>query len=662
MITLRIMAKLHNKGSPREIRDIRFPTSHVPEKSAASEAPVRKVRSVPVPRRQKSIIRRRFPLRSIVIFACLAILTAAAGGILWYRNKAAQADHIQEAMIQANLQVAMPDLPSSLEGWISMIGDIFSNYGGIQKSSLQAIDTLDSIGILLKNIPTKLIAKDGPGVAADLVALRESLGSLSDFLRDLAASGAGSSILSDLSQYAVYAPDVERAQVAVERLLTLLQSPGEHHVLVLFGNSAELRPGGGFLGSFADLTFGSSTIGDVVVRDINEVDRGLAANIVPPKPMQSIATRWRAADANWFFDYPESARKTLELMGRSSLYASSTLDGAILISPKVIQDLLLATGPIVLDDGKTTVAADTVIPMIQREVQAGQASGALNPKEILSRLLPPLESKLQNLDAAALEKLLSSAREWVRNKDVAVFMKDPELMKVASYYHADGESYAIPQTFSGDYFAAVNANLGGGKSDAFIADTIDFESDLRADGVIENRITVVRESGATGSEEWWYRVTNQDYLQVFTPLGATLTAASGGRARTIAPRVDYSKGFEIDPDLAAMESTLKPAPGFPAVYQFRESDKNVFATWLMTSAGGSATARFGYRRVLKAPFRDDDGYTFVFERQSGARQSFHLILNAPPGFVWQENGLSKYEYFNESMAGWLVLNLTLKAI
>lgn len=656
------MAKPNNKGAPREIRDIRFPTSHVPEKSAASEAPVRKLRPVPVPRRQKPIVRRRFPLRPIAVFACLVILTAVAGGILWYRNKAAQTDHIQAALVQANLSLATSNLPSSLGGWLAAIKDIFSNYGGLERSSLQAIGTLNSVGTLLQNIPAKFLAKDGPGVAADLAVLGDSLGSLSDFLNDIAVSGADASILSGLSQYAAYAPDVERARVAVARLLTLLQSPGEHHILVLFGNSAELRPGGGFLGSFADLVFGSSTIGDVVVRDVNEVDRGLAANIVPPKPMQGIVTRWRAADANWFFDYSESASKTLELMSRSSFYTSSTLDGAILISPKVIQDLLTATGPIVLDDGETTVAADTVIPMIQREVQAGQASGALNPKEILSRLLPPLESKLQNLDSDATDKLLGLAQEWVRNKDVAVFTKDPELMKVASYYHADGEPYVIPQTFSGDYFAAVNANLGGGKSDAFITDTIDFESDLRADGVIENRVAVIRESSVKGSDEWWYRVTNQDYLQVFTPPGVTLTAASGGKARVIAPRANYSRGFEIDPDLAAMESTLKPAPGFPAVSQFRESDKNVFATWLTIPAGGSATARFQYRRVLKAPFRDGEGYTFIFERQSGARQSLHLILNAPPGFVWQEGGLSKYEYFNESVAGRMVLNLTLKAI
>lgn len=657
-----MMAK-PRKNISREIRDIRFPTSHIPEKPPASDMPLRKVQPMPAPGPRKPIVRRRrFPWRLVAAFACLALLTAVAASILWYRHKAAQASRLREVLNQSdNLPIPLPDISSLLGNSISMIKDIFSNYGGLERSSLQAINALDRVGILLQEVPARFLAKDGPGLVTDLTSIRDSLQSLGGFLRDVAAKGEGPAILPGISKYASYAADVDRAQAAVERLLVLLQSPGEHHLLVLFGNSAELRPGGGFLGSYADLTFGSSTIGEVVVRDVNEADRGLAANIVPPKPLQGLVTRWRAADANWFFDYPKSAQKTLEIMGRSSLYASGKLEGAILISPKVIQDLLAATGPITLDDGRT-IAADTVIPMIQREVQSGQASGAENPKEILSKLLPPLQSKLQNLDADALQKLAASAREWLRNRDAAIFMADPELSRILSYYQADGGSYAIPQNFSGDYFAAVNANVGGGKSDARIEDTVDLESDLRADGVIENHVTVVRESSATGADEWWYRVTNQDYLQVFTPADITLTAASGGSARFIAPRADYSQGFETDRDLAELESTLRPAPGFPAISQFRELDKNVFATWLTTPAGGSGTVRFAYRRALKAPFHDGDGYTFVFERQSGSRQSLHVVLNAPPGFVWQENSLSEYEYFTEATPGRVMLNLTLKAI
>ena len=657
------MAKARRKSAPREIRDIRFPTSHIPERPAPlAEIPVRKVRPVFLEGYTKPTVRRRrFPWKPLAVFALLALVAAIAGGVLWYRQKATEASYIQEVLKQANLPVPDPELPGSLGEWFAALKDIFSDYGDVPKASLEAIGALSHAAGLLEGIPAKFLAKDGTGVAADLATLRADLEIISVFLREVAAKGSDAAIFPGLSEYAEYAPDVERARLAADRLLVLLQAPGEHHVLVLFGNSAELRPGGGFLGSFADITFGSSTIGDVIIHDINEVDRGLEADIVPPKPMQSIVTRWRAADANWFFNYPESARKVLEMMGRSTFYASSTLDGAILISPKIIQDLLAAAGPIELENG-VTVTAETVIPMIQREVQAGQASGSENPKEILAQLLPPLQSKLLGLDDAGSQKLVAAAKEWIGNKDLAIFLRDPELMKIASYYEADGASYVIPQDFSGDYLAAVNANLGGGKSDAMINDTIDFESDLRADGVIENQVAVIRESGATREDEWWYRVTNLDYLQVFTPQGAALTAASGGRARTITARANYSKGFETDPDVAAIEATLKPVQGFPAVAQFRESGKNVFATWLTTPAGGSSTARFQYRRGLKAPFRDGDAYTFVYERQSGAKQSLHIVLNAPPGFVWEAGGVSRYEYFSEAAPGRVVLALTLVEI
>jgi len=111
-----------------------------------------------------------------------------------------------------------------------------------------------------------------------------------------------------------------------------------------------------------------------------------------------------------------------------------------------------------------------------------------------------------------------------------------------------------------------------------------------------------------------------------------------------------------------VESTLAPVSGIPTVSQFQESGKNVFATWLTTPAGRTSSANFEYSRRLDRSFLDGDTYTFVFERQSGADQSVDIVLNAPPGFVWQENGALKYEYVSPAAPGRMVLTLTLKQI
>jgi hypothetical protein len=111
--------------------------------------------------------------------------------------------------------------------------------------------------------------------------------------------------------------------------------------------------------------------------------------------------------------------------------------------------------------------------------------------------------------------------------------------------------------------------------------------------------------------------------------------------------------------VAALESTLEPVAGFPAVSRFRESGRNVFAAWLSTPAGGTSALTMEYRRSLGAAFREGQTYTFIYERQSGAEQSLHAILNAPPGFVWQETGSSRYEYVNLSAPGRVVVRLTL---
>ena len=98
--------------------------------------------------------------------------------------------------------------------------------------------------------------------------------------------------------------------------------PAPHHILVMLQNPSEIRPAGGFLGSYADVTIASGTITDISVHDIADVDMAFTQKIVPPKPLQLEVARLRPADANWFFDFPSSASKTISFFNESSLYST----------------------------------------------------------------------------------------------------------------------------------------------------------------------------------------------------------------------------------------------------------------------------------------------------------------------------------------------------
>ena len=451
-----------------------------------------------------------------------------------------------------------------------------------------------------------------------------------------------------------------RGGEALDALIPWLGAEESRRFILIFGNTSELRPGGGFFGSFAAVEVKRGGLQSLTVHDVNEVDRTIAADIVPPEPLQAIARRWRTADANWFFDYPTSAGKIKEFFERSDFYNGKKVDGVIAVTPLVIRDLLEAAGPVTLSDG-TVITPENFLVEIQAEVQEGQTGGDPAPKRILAELAVSLRDRLAALPEEKLAALLEKAPAWIAEKDLMIFVGDDALRKVLSAYRADGALYPLPRDFRGDYLAAVTANIGGGKTDFVMKGVTKLESAIAADGTVINRLTVSRTHGAEKDHAWWYRLPNESYLKVFTPVGAVPTAFEGGFRKWITPKANYRAGnFERDPDVAAIEATLTRAEGLPELAELRESGRNVFAAWATTKAGETSNVKLDYFRKLGRPLSEGDVYTFVYESQVGAAMGFELTLTAPPGFAWAESGGPEYSYKNDNPPGRVLIDITLK--
>ena len=141
------------------------------------------------------------------------------------------------------------------------------------------------------------------------------------------------------------------------RVLDVLSTPDPQHFLLLFQNPSEIRPSGGFLGSYADITIHGGNVTNIDVRDIYDPDGQLVMKTLAPRALQRISPRWEARDANWFFDFPTSAAKVLSFLEASKIYAErgTRFIGAIAVNVPIVQDLLATTGPIELPDYQLTI-------------------------------------------------------------------------------------------------------------------------------------------------------------------------------------------------------------------------------------------------------------------------------------------------------------------
>lgn len=561
---------------------------------------------------------------------------------------------------------------AGLFGFLFQTGGPFYSFVDISNNLASLSDELNGLDA---SFFVFLSTHNGTDLVSELASLRETLhtidaesGGIAGALTHVGtAMPSGADLLS-------LRTEMENMENFLDTFVPWLHASVPHHVLVLFQNPSEIRPSGGFLGSYADITLQNGNITDIAVHDVADVDAGFKENIVPPLPLQAEVSRWRPADANWFFDFQDSASETASFFERSGLYAApssnsgaasgtaETFDAVIAVSPKVISDLLSLTGPVSVSSTKTVFNADTFLVQIQKIVQNGQATGATYPKGVLKKLMAAVFQKIAALDNSQKQAMIPMAMNWINRKDVMLYAKDPAFESFFEKYGAAGTVADLPQNFEGDYLAIVDANIVGQKSDLYIAQNVDLESQINDDGTVSDNVIITRKHNGNQSPYWWYRAPSQDYLQLFVPDGSTLSNESGGIKKTIAAPVAYIReGYSTDPMVFAIESTQQNIFGYP-VSLHEESGKDVFATWARVTAGNTATISFDYLHRLFLPPADGVSYQFIFEKQAGTARHYKFEIMAPIGFRFAENGLPVYDYESNNPSGRLVVDLTLQKI
>jgi hypothetical protein len=456
--------------------------------------------------------------------------------------------------------------------------------------------------------------------------------------------------------------DIKNAEYFLEAMIDWLKSPFDQRLLVLFQNPSEIRPAGGFLGSYAVITLRQGSIISVDVRDIYDPDGQLKEKIIPPKPLQLITARWGARDANWFFDFPVSAQKTIKFLEKSDLYRENFIkfSGALAINIEVVRDIVGIIGDIDLPSYELKINENNLLEEIQREVESGQDNKAGQPKRILKVLTPILLEKIGWLDNRQKQLLIQKLFQRAVEKDIMIYFKDLAIEAYLKTLGAAGEIQNLPPDFSGDYLAVVNANIGGHKTDAFIKQNIGIESRIDAEGRITTQLTVERTHEGEQRKEWWYKKTNKNYLQIFLPIGTKLISSRGLEYKTIAAPINYEANNYIeDPDVSAIEKSRRFLEDFSAE-EFRGFDRTIFAGWFSVPAGQTKKLELTYENPRQLVLRDGLNYQFIFEKQSGVKGGFQIAVSAPPGYKWRESDSAIFRYETQTPKRREIISLTLK--
>jgi len=463
----------------------------------------------------------------------------------------------------------------------------------------------------------------------------------------------------------------------VDKMQIFLGVNQDKRYLLVFQNNAELRATGGFIGSFAlvDLRDGKIKNIEAPGGGSYDTEAGLKVQLVAPEPLHLVNPLWHFWDANWWPDWPTSARKLMWFYEKSD---GPTVDGVISFTPTVIESLLKIIGPINMEeDYGVIINADNFWITVQ-EIAEQKPDITRQPKKIVGDLMTKIIDQLPSrLNKDNLADLLSIVEESLNEKHILFYFIDNDLQKKIADLGWDGK---IRQS-SWDYLSVINTNIAGGKSDRRIKEIINHNAEIMPNGSIVNTVEIKRiHTGLKG--EPFCGLRNVDWMRIYVPLGSELIEAYGFEKPDDIYFEKPDINWQNDPDLYGEEIVSKiHQPSGTKIYD--EAGKTVFANWSMVDPGQTITIYLKYKLPFRLYKKDDENfwqrlqnifnptqkqlfpYTLLVQKQSGSRPSqinstltlpnnFKIVWRYPEGLLTTNNSWQINDYLNTDKY-WAVL-------
>jgi hypothetical protein len=403
--------------------------------------------------------------------------------------------------------------------------------------------------------------------------------------------------------------------------------------LLVFQNNSEMRASGGFMGSYAlmDLRNGEIRNLEVPGGGTYDLEAGMRDFIAAPAPLQLLRSRWFFWDANWWPDWPLTARKLMQFYEKSD---GPTVDGVIALTPSVMERFLQIIGPIDLSEAYGQVIDHHNFWDITQALAERKPDETKRPKQIIGDLFAAIiEQAPDRLDRAMIFELLRAGLDLCDEKHILLYFKDQSAERKLAEYGWSGE---VKQSL-GDYLLAVNSNIGGAKSDREVVQNISHTLEVQADGTILATTKLVREHRAIRGTEFTGQ-RNVNWFRLYVPEGAELVSALGFRQ----PDAGYFKTPEadwvIDPDVAAGEGAARRDERSQTLV-YDELGKTVFANWSMVDPGESANLYLQYRLPQRLEMAAGASLPILIQKQPGMPSGgIEITAIAPPGWVWAGSG------------------------
>lgn len=330
---------------------------------------------------------------------------------------------------------------------------------------------------------------------------------------------------------------------------------GKRKYAVLFQNNMELRATGGFIGSFAILSFENGKLYDMPIYDVYDADGQLKGHVEPPKPIKDILgeANWYLRDSNFDPDFPTSARRAEWFMKKT---LNLDLDGTIAVNVNTLSSLLGATGPLKIADYDETITADNLYERAQFHAEVNFFPGSTQKKEFLSTVANTLFAKLPELEGGQGMQLLNALTSSVEEKNTLISLVNPSSDQIFETLGWNGKINDLPcPSTSGcykDFAMVVDSNFGVNKANYFIKRNLEAVITIEKNLTVSHTFRIAYENSSSSTA--WPAGAYKNYQRLYLPEGSTISQIKID-GKTLESK-DYTLSVEHNKTVAAYLFTV----------------------------------------------------------------------------------------------------------
>lgn len=473
-------------------------------------------------------------------------------------------------------------------------------------------------------------------------------------------------------------------------LAWLLGIDSQRTFLVEPMDTAELRATGGFTGQFGELILNGGHMGSIKLANIGvyEEDHTYEGSAPPdstvyPKVVgqaapEPYANWWPIPnfgmrDANLSADFPTSARV---VMDRYSYEFGRTVDGVIMFTPKVIEDVLHVTWPIAIPAYHQVVTEYNLVDVLhyyqldnrgiyQEEHIENVKDTQLARKLFTQRVTAALMSAVTHLPLNQMLPLANEILQSMKTKDLQIYVTNPQAEDLIGKY---GSTASMDRSTTHDGLFIVQSNLSASKASQDVTTIIQDSISLDVKGGATHHLTLTLEYQQI--KPVYGLDTYRDYVRVYVPENSQFISGNGfaqydepycgdaqsgyvlcqpdvygDRSLVCAPPIEIGPAASLIGD--PYENTDHPLDriGPPTNQQSDEPGRTMFGGWVVIPKNCTMKVTLSWY----VPPMSAQPYSLLLQAQAGVNSLLEFTVQPPAGTCGLQKGAALH--FFQTMNG-----------